>query len=151
MAHRISEKQLEECKRILKGDWFYGNSRNCAEKMFAFALYRAGVKRLYLSASHWVGKKPSVDGLVLETTSIVAEPFVRLPNEHTSNVLWVLLKHVGIASSGCAGGSSAGDYMQASWSAKSTKHKGQSQWVNMNLALLVCYFNEICELEDGHG
>lgn len=146
MTHRISAKQFDECKRILNGGWFHGHSRICPEKLLAFALYRAGVKRLYLSSSHWLGREPCTDGLVLETTSIVAEPFIKLPGSDT-NVLWALLRHVGIGYSGCAGTAADGDYMQASWNVKSTKHAGLPYWVTMNLALLVCYFDEIVKLE----
>jgi hypothetical protein len=123
-----------------------GHARTCPEKQFALALYILGVRKLQLSTSHWLGRPPSVDGLLVNQLSIVAEPYVTgaKPGEPG---MWSLLKHLGIGASGCAGTDDGVGYMQASWSPKSTKHEGYTYWVSMSLPLVVCYFNAIVELQ----
>ena len=122
------------------------HARQCPEKQFARALYILGVRKLKLSSSHWLGEAPSVDGLLIESTSIIAEPYVTgaKPGEPG---MWSLLKYLGIGYSGGAGTDKGGGYMQASWLKGGTTHEGYDYWVTMNLPLVICYFNEIVELE----
>ena len=125
----------------LKGGSYWGHSRNNPEKCFALACHLFGITALSLSASHWAGEPPSVDGLLLSTTSIVsAEPTD--PCERPR--LWRLLDYVHISFSGGAGSG----WAQASWlnSSPRIEKEANTYFRSLSLPLVVAYFNAITPL-----
>ena len=125
----------------LTGGLCWGHSRTNPEKCFALACHLFGITALRLSESHWVGEPPSVDGLLLSTSSIIStEPIG--PYERPR--LWRLLDRVNISFSGGAGSG----WAQASWLNSSPRIQKEANvyFRSLSLPMVVAYFNAITPL-----
>jgi hypothetical protein len=117
---------------------YYGHCRDDAEKRFALACHRFGISALRLSESHWIGEPPSIDGLLLTTSSIVStEPMLR----EGDPLLWRLLHYLRIGFSGGAGDG----WAQASWlnSSPRIQKEANTYFRSLSLPMVVAYFNAI--------
>lgn len=116
------------------------NGRNRPEKQMALALLKGGVQKLKLSDSYWAGEPKNVDGCLLSTLSIQATGGIYIRNRH---ILWAILDRLRLRFSG--GAKEEEKWAQASWH---PKQDGYASYYhkNMNLPLVVCYFNQLKEL-----